>query len=128
MDLDLENDEDFSKDVKDINWKNRIRRKGFFGSERFELWFVEEIYKEQRLWRKVLDRALLDSIGSDQELIDESVFWFAEFDPSFQKVCEYAGIPPTIVHGTALWLLKTMGVDSPFLPTESCYYQLKYFY
>jgi hypothetical protein len=57
----------------------------------------EHIGPEVRLFRAVLDRALIDYFSSDREIRKEVVSWLKEDDLDFQYVCQAALMKPHVV-------------------------------
>lgn len=83
-------------------WKNRIRREGFFVN--FDSSYTPEVFNEQLLWRKVLDRALLDITLVGTSACEESVRWVEVSNEDFNSVCELANLPRFIVRKSFLKL------------------------
>jgi hypothetical protein len=101
-----------------VGLRRKIATTGFFavmpidGEDDFRL---DEQTFIRMVFRWVLDRALLDVLGGAKlEDQKEAYFWVFKNDPSFEDVCDYADLDPSIVR-TAFYKMRKSFLDAGVL-------------
>ena len=86
--------ESLEKELRGRLTITRLAKTGFFRKAKN---IPEEARKEIKLFRAILDKALVDAVSPKPNLRDDAVNWFNLNDKDFLFICECAYLEPTKV-------------------------------